>query len=95
MNKPIISKMYEEKLYRTSVQEVDDTEYWQQIKKGERVGLEALYLKYTQELFRLGMSIKGNRSLVKDCIQEVFLIFGNTVIRSKIPIMSNFTFSSV
>lgn len=64
--------MYEEKLYRTSVQEVDDTEYWQQIKKGERVGLEALYLKYTQELFRLGMSIKGDRSLVKDCIQEVF-----------------------
>ncbi|MBR9777229.1 MAG: RNA polymerase sigma factor [Cytophagales bacterium] len=72
MNKPIISKMYEEKLYRTSVQEVDDIEYWKQIKRGERAGLEALYLKYTQELFRLGMSIKSDRSLVKDCIQEVF-----------------------
>jgi RNA polymerase sigma factor (sigma-70 family) len=51
----------------------DDMTLWKQIKAGERVGLEALYLKYTQELFRLGMSIRGDRSLVKDCIQEVFL----------------------
>lgn len=35
--------------------------------------MEALYAKYIRELFRLGMSIKGDRSLVKDCIQEVFL----------------------
>jgi RNA polymerase sigma factor (sigma-70 family) len=35
--------------------------------------MEGLYTKYAQELFRLGMSIKGDRSLVKDCIQDVFL----------------------
>ncbi|GAB3005856.1 sigma-70 family RNA polymerase sigma factor [Cyclobacterium sediminis] len=64
--------MYKEKSYDNSVQTGDDAEYWKQIKKGERVGLEALYIKYTQELFRLGMSIKGDRSLIKDCIQEVF-----------------------
>lgn len=51
----------------------DDAKLWIQIKEGERAGLEALYIKYTQELFRLGMSIKGDRSMVKDCIQEVFL----------------------
>ena len=34
--------------------------------------MEALYVKYSQQLFRLGMSINGNRSLVKDCIHEVF-----------------------
>jgi RNA polymerase sigma factor (sigma-70 family) len=50
----------------------DDRTLWNQIKDGERAGLEALYIKYIQELFRLGMSIKGDSSLVKDCIQEVF-----------------------
>ena len=50
----------------------DDKTLWNQIKDGERAGLEALYIKYIQELFRLGMSIKGDSSLVKDCIQEVF-----------------------
>ncbi len=54
-------------------QALDDAEGWDQIKSGERAGMEALYVKYAQELFRLGMSIKGDRSLVKDCIQEVFL----------------------
>ena len=52
---------------------LDDAKLWNQIKSGERAGMETLYKKYTQELFRLGMSIKGDRSLVKDCIQEVFL----------------------
>jgi RNA polymerase sigma factor (sigma-70 family) len=52
---------------------LDDAVLWHQIKSGERAGMEGLYLKYTQELFRLGMSIKADRSLVKDCIQEVFL----------------------
>jgi RNA polymerase sigma factor (sigma-70 family) len=51
----------------------DDGILWHQIKSDERAGMEALYRKYAQELFRLGMSIKADRSLVKDCIQEVFL----------------------
>lgn len=72
MNKPIISKMYKEKSYENTIPTANDAENWELIKNGERVGLEALYIKYTQELFRLGMSIKFDRSLVKDCIQEVF-----------------------
>ncbi|MDN3690503.1 RNA polymerase sigma factor [Cyclobacterium jeungdonense] len=51
----------------------DDDVLWNQIKAGEMAGLEEMYTKYVRELFRLGMSIKGDRSLVKDCIQEVFL----------------------
>lgn len=50
-----------------------DAELWSKIKSGDRAGMEGLYTKYAQELFRLGMSIKGDRSLVKDCIQDVFL----------------------
>jgi len=64
--------MYKEKLYDNPPPTVEDSEHWKQINRGERAGLEALYLKYSQQLFRLGMSIKGDRSLVKDCIQEVF-----------------------
>nr|MBI1229383.1 sigma-70 family RNA polymerase sigma factor [Cytophagales bacterium] len=54
-------------------QALEDRQVWDQIKSDERAGMEALYRKYAQELFRLGMSIKADRSLVKDCIQEVFL----------------------
>jgi RNA polymerase sigma factor (sigma-70 family) len=53
--------------------ESDDHVLWNQIRVGDMAGLEGLYTKYVRELFRLGMSIKGDRSLVKDCIQEVFL----------------------
>ncbi|NHE59577.1 RNA polymerase sigma factor [Cyclobacterium plantarum] len=65
--------MYQENDYTKPDQNADDVVYWMQITNDERAGMEALYVKYTRELFRLGMSIKGDRSLVKDCIQEVFL----------------------
>ena len=65
--------MHKETLRNNGGLALDDSKLWTQIKEGERAGLKALYIKYTQELFRLGMSIKGDRSLVKDCIQEVFL----------------------
>jgi RNA polymerase sigma factor (sigma-70 family) len=64
--------MYKDASSRHTEPISDDRTLWKQIKDGDRAGLEALYIKYIQELFRLGMSIKGNSSLVKDCIQEVF-----------------------
>lgn len=65
--------MYKGKPCAGPDQNTDDATYWRQIQNSDRAGMEVLYVKYTQELFRLGMSIKGDRSLVKDCIQEVFL----------------------
>lgn len=65
--------MYQDHHTHKPSQALEDRQVWDQIKLGERAGMEALYIKYAQELFRLGMSIKGDRSLVKDCIQEVFL----------------------
>ena len=65
--------MYKDRHADKPSQALDDREVWLQIKSGKRAGMEALYVRYAQELFRLGMSIKGDRSLVKDCIQEVFL----------------------
>lgn len=50
-----------------------DTLLWCQLKKGEKAGLEAIYVKFSPELFRYGMAIKSNRSFIKDCIQELFI----------------------
>jgi len=52
---------------------MDDLFLWEQVRNSDKSGMEGLYVKYTQELFRLGMSIKPDRSFVKDCIHEIFL----------------------
>lgn len=51
----------------------DEAKLWSQLRLGEKVGMERLYLKFSNELFRYGMAIKPNRSFVKDCIQELFI----------------------
>lgn len=50
-----------------------DTILWGQLKEGNKLGLERIYLRYSQELFSYGMAIKPNRSFIKDCIQELFM----------------------
>lgn len=65
--------MYKEASMNGVGSDSNDDVLWNQIKAGEMAGLEGLYTKYVRELFRLGMAIRGDRSLVKDCIQEVFL----------------------
>ena len=50
-----------------------DGELWNQLREGDKRGLEKLYLRYLHELFRYGMGIKPNRSFIKDCIQELFV----------------------
>lgn len=52
---------------------LSDSLLWDQLKKGEKDGLEGIYVKFSPELFRYGMAIKSNRSFVKDCIQELFI----------------------
>ena len=47
--------------------------YWQQLKEGDSKGLEGLYLMFSRELFRYGMAVEADRSLIKDCIQELFI----------------------
>lgn len=51
----------------------DDGFFWSQLKRGEKVGLERIYIKYSPELFRYGMAIRPNRSFIKDCVQELFV----------------------
>ena len=47
--------------------------FWLELKKGNKNGLESLYLKFSKELFRYGMVLKPNSAFVQDCIQDLFL----------------------
>lgn len=51
----------------------DDGMAWSELIEGNKEGLEKLYNTYSPVLFRYGMAIKAESSLVKDCIQELFV----------------------
>jgi RNA polymerase sigma factor (sigma-70 family) len=65
--------MAHENSNKSLVDYADDAVLWEQVKNGDKLGMEGLYVKYAHQLFRLGMSIKNDRSFIKDCIHEVFL----------------------
>jgi RNA polymerase sigma factor (sigma-70 family) len=46
---------------------------WQRFKSGDDQALSLLYNSYVHQLFSYGLKISGDESLVKDCIQEVFM----------------------
>jgi len=50
-----------------------DSEIWQRFKEGDKAAFKEIYNLYVQDLFDYGVKIDGNRDLVKDCIQELFL----------------------
>lgn len=51
----------------------EEKECWEKIKLDDKTGLEGLYTLYAHDLMAFGLSIVPNRSLVKDCIQELFI----------------------
>lgn len=65
--------MIKRKLNSAEKEQYDEILYWQQLRDGQRSGLEGLYTSFSQELFRYGMAVQADRSLVKDCIQELFI----------------------
>lgn len=65
--------MIKRKINSAEQEQYDEILYWQQLKDGERSGLEGLYLQFSRELFKYGMAVQADRSLVKDCIQELFI----------------------
>lgn len=50
-----------------------EEEWWQALISGDRTGLKSLYAHYINELHRYGMALHPNKSLVKDCVQDVFV----------------------
>ncbi len=51
----------------------EEKECWNKIKQGDKAGLEGLYTLFAHELVSFGLSVVHDRSLVKDCIQELFI----------------------
>lgn len=49
-----------------------DSHLIDQIKKGNRLAFNALYLRYWEGLYRFGYGILGDEGLVKDILQDIF-----------------------
>ncbi len=47
--------------------------WWEQLKNGEKKGLELIYSTYIDDMYRYGMAIKANSGFIKDCVQEVYV----------------------
>lgn len=50
-----------------------DTELWERIKKGDKVGFEALYRRYYSVLFAYAVRMGFDEETVKDALQDIFL----------------------
>jgi len=50
-----------------------DSEHWVAMKSGEPAALENLYRLYSAALYNYGSKFSGDKDLVKDCIQELFV----------------------
>lgn len=46
---------------------------WQQFKEGAQQALADIFLSHLDDLFRYGLKLTGNKEMVKDCIQDLFL----------------------
>lgn len=46
---------------------------WEQLRDGQRTGLEGLYRCFAGALFQYGLSMVPDEDFVQDCIQEVFI----------------------
>lgn len=54
-----------------SIKESDEV-LWTKLRRGNKVALRALFLRYHDSLFQYGLSICSTRPLIKDCLQELF-----------------------
>lgn len=48
-------------------------EVWQRLKNGDKKALAELYKDHVDILYRYGMKVAGDRSVVEDCIQNLFV----------------------
>ncbi|WP_339926421.1 sigma-70 family RNA polymerase sigma factor [uncultured Cyclobacterium sp.] len=70
--------MYTKSFKGNTIDHSNDLILWQKVKNGDKNGLESLYLRYSRDLYTMGMSIKQDNSLIKDCIHDVFLTIWNS-----------------
>jgi len=66
----------------------EEYDLWIRFKDGDDTALSELYSLYVNQLYSYGLKISGDDSIVKDCIQEVFL---NLVDKRQILLISEKT----
>jgi RNA polymerase sigma factor (sigma-70 family) len=47
--------------------------HWDALRKGQKEALEAIYQEYVELLFQYGCKFSSDESLVKDCVQDLFI----------------------
>lgn len=65
----------------------DDTDIWNQFRKGDAEAFAVLFDRNSDKLFRYGSKFVQDEELVKDCIQDVFVKLHQR--REKLPEMDN------
>jgi RNA polymerase sigma-70 factor (ECF subfamily) len=63
----------------TNFSQKSEEQIWSEFKAGHRGALTHIYQKYVNQLFNYGCQFTSNHHLVKDCIQELFIL----IIRKK------------
>ncbi len=66
---------------------VADQESWEAFRKGSESAFIDLYNRYFQLLYDYGRQVSGDKEMVKDCIQDVFVTIRNK--RKKLPEVSS------
>lgn len=56
---------------------MNDSELWSAFLTGDKGAFSFIYEKYADELFSYGMKVKPHRSLVKDCMHDLFVELWN------------------
>ncbi len=60
-----------------SLEQSSDSLWWQRLKEDDSGSLAYFYEKYADWLLSYGLSVAGNRDIVKDALQELFLQIWN------------------
>jgi RNA polymerase sigma factor (sigma-70 family) len=55
------------------VNNLTDSEVWDQLRTGDQQALEYLYRSYAKDLFNFGMKLYGRNEWVQDTLQELFV----------------------
>lgn len=71
-----------------------DIELWKQFKNGDENAFVTLFKNYYTGLYHYGCKITGNKEMVEDCIQELFLEIWRTNGKAKIISLKAYFFTA-
>lgn len=68
---------------KSQLEDIDEPQLWNMMTQGNEKAFEVLYSRYYDSMFYYGSRYRTDRSLIEDCIQDVFVyIFNNRTLGS-------------